>query len=74
MLKAKGNLWDIIAEGEFNYRLRELETHLEKARYNDVLRYARSRAETLKQSVTIDAFYDGQWLQMDVAYPNCYSK
>ncbi len=74
MIRAKGQLWETITNGKRKYRLRELEIEFEEAKYYEVLGEARKKAKELNRTITVDAFYEGQWFQMDEVYPPDWSR
>jgi hypothetical protein len=73
MIRAEGDLWRTIANGRRTYRLRELDIPFDNALLDSVLSDARQRANAMQRSITIDAFYEGQWFQMDIVYPTSWS-
>lgn len=73
-MKANGDIWNTIANGEYTYRLREVDICYEKANLTCVLREARKIADNKGYGITIDAFYEGRWFQMDIAYPRFHSR
>ncbi len=74
MIRAKGQLWETITNGKRQYRLRELEIEFEEAKYHEVLREARKKAKELNRTITIDAFYEGRWFEVDEASPSDWSQ
>ncbi len=72
-MKANSNIWDTIADGAYIYRLREVEIYYEASKLAWILPKAREIATARGYGITIDAYYEGQWLEMDVAYPQAYT-